>query len=636
LHFVFRFLIARRPAMTPPPRPHTRRFIPGQHTFFRLATAALVVAGLYWAKAVLIPVALAVLLAFALTPLSEWLERRRLGRVPSALLVSAVALSLLGGLVWVAGVQVRHLSDELPRHAPELTQKFGPVLHLMQKFEEFDTPAPPEPARPTSPAELALGKPPVETKPANEPVPVTVVPQKGSKALEWLPSVAGSAAEWLATALLVAVLTVFLLVQRESVRDRVLVLAGRRGLTATTRALEDASRRVSRYLLLQATTNATMGTVAGVGLWLIGVPYAPLWGLLTAALRFVPYVGVWVAALFPFALAAAVSPGWWPALGVLALYGVCDGTLANVVEPLLFGHGTGVSPLALLVAATFWAFLWGPVGLLLAVPLTVCLVVLGEHVTSLKFLKTVLGDEPQVDPSARYFHRVLSHEADEAAVLVSEQAAGRPLIEVYDEVLLPTLAEAKTERDSGALSATEEREFYRVTRDVLTGVLAAQRAEEGAASEPARPAVRVVACSTKGEADRLALTMLRDVARPAGCEVEVVPAGRLAATARERAQHGADVVVCIAAVSPGGLAQAAGLIKQVRARVKGVRVLVGRWGMTGERAAAERFLTEAGAAKVTWTLRETLAEVAPGGAPPKPAKSGPETPAKPGEVTVPA
>jgi predicted PurR-regulated permease PerM len=600
--------------------------VPGQRLFYRLATGVLIVAALYWAQSVLIPVALAVLLAFALSPLAGWLERRRLGRIPSSLLVTAVALSLLGGLAWVAVLQVRNLSEEIPKHGPELAAKFGPILHLARRLEP-----PAEPAKPdgTTPGDLD------PTAPRDKPVPVTVVKPEGASAMEWLPTVAMPAAQLLASALLVTVLTLFLLVQRESVRDRLLSLAGRRGLTTTTRALDDASHRVSRYLLLQLSTNASMGLITGLGLWAVGVPYPALWGLLTAALRFVPYIGIWVAALFPFALAVAVFPGWGPALAVFALYGAADGIMSNAVEPLVFGHGTGVSSLALLVAAAFWAFLWGPLGLLLAVPLTVCLVVLGEHFQSLKFLQTVLGDEPEVDPAARYFHRVLSHEADEAAVLVADQAAGRPLLEVYDQVLLPTLAQAKAERDRGDLSPQEEREFYRVTRDVLEGVLAPIRVEAGATDEPARPAVRVVACSTKGEADRLALAMLRDVARPEDCEVEIVPAARLVAAAQERARAGGGVV-CIAAVSPGGLAQAAGLVKQLRARVKGVRILVGRWGPTRDRASAEQFLTAAGAAKVTWTLRETLAEFAPGGAPPKPSPNAAETPAEPGKVTVPA
>jgi predicted PurR-regulated permease PerM len=586
---------------------------------------------LYWAKSVLIPVALAVLLSFALAPLAEWLERRGIGRTSGALVVSVMALSLLGGVGWMAVAQVRNLSDEIPKHTPDLKAKFAPVLHLVDRLDPSGLMTKTvEGDAPPSPGDLVPG----ENRPT--PVPVTVVRSKGIDALEWLPSLAAPVAESFASTLLVTVLTIFLLVQRESVRDRLLALAGRRGLTTTTRALEDAGRRVSKFLLLQASTNAAMGAITALGLWALGVPYAALWGVLTAALRFVPYIGIWVAALFPFALAVAVFPGWGPAVGVLVLYGVCDGTMSNAVEPFLFGRGTGVSSLALLVTAAFWAFLWGPIGLLLAVPLTVCLVVLGEHVPSLKFLKTLLGEEPEVDPAARYFHRVLSHEADEAAVLVNEQAAKRPLLEVYDEILLPTLAQAKAERDKGDLSPAEEREFYRVTRDVLDGVLATYRVETGATDEPARPAVRVFACATKGEADRLALGMLRDVARPTGCEVEVVPPARLVATAAEQARPGADVVMCIAVVSPGGLAQAAGLIKQAKARIKGVKVLVARWGSSGDKVETEQFLKTAGATKVTWTLRETLGEFAPGGAPPKEPKEKPDVEAESGRVTVPA
>jgi predicted PurR-regulated permease PerM len=620
-------------------RSSAHRAVPGQWAFYRLATAVLMVATLYWAKSVLIPVALAVLLAFALAPLAEWLERRGVGRVFGALAVSAVALGLLGGLGWVTVAQGRNLSDEVVKHTPDLKAKFAPVLHLLARLDPSGEATKREGEAASKPADLAAEAEPTDRSRAG-PVPVTVVRSSGMGALQWLPSVAAPAAESLASTLLVTVLTIFLLVQRESVRDRVLALAGRRGLTATTRALEDASRRVSKFLLLQASTNAAMGTLVALGLWALGVPYAGLWGVFTAALRFVPYIGIWVAALFPFALAVAVFPGWGPALGVLALYGVSDAVMSNAVEPLLFGRGTGVSSLALLVAAAFWAFLWGPIGLLLAVPLTVCLVVLGEHSESLKFLQVLLGDEPQVDPAARYFHRVLSREADEAAVLVSEQAAERPLLEVYDEVLLPTLAQAKTERDRGDLSAAEEREFYRVTRDVLDGVLAGYRVETGATDEPAKPEVRVIACATKGEADRLALGMLRDVARPAGCEVEVVAPAQLVTTAQEHARSSsAEVVVCVAAVSPGGLAQAAGLIKQVKARVKGAQVLVGRWGTSGDRAETEQFLKAAGATRVSWTLRETLDQFAPGGAPPKspkPTRGAPETPAGADKVTVPA
>jgi predicted PurR-regulated permease PerM len=615
-----------------PHRSSAPKAVPGQWAFYRLATAVLTVAALFWAKSVLIPVALAVLLSFALTPLAEWLERRGLGRTPGALLVWALGRALVGGLGGVAVSQLRTLPEEISEHTPDLKAKFAPALHLAARLDPSGMLGKTEEPAPAVPAELTPGVP----RPAQPPIPVTVVRPTGVDALEWLPSVAGPVAESFAATLLVTVLTIFLLVQRESVRDRMLALAGRRGLTATTRALEDARRRVSKFMLHQASTNATMGAITALGLWALGVPHPALWGVLTAALRFIPYIGIWVSALFPFALAVAIFPGWGHAFGVLALYGLSDAVMSNAVEPLLFGHGTGVSSLALLVAAAFWAFLWGPVGLLLAVPLTVCLVVLGEHSQSLKFFQVLLGDEPQVDPAARYFHRVLSRDADEAAVLVNEQAAQRQLLDVYDEMLVPTLAQAKGERDRGDLSPAEEREFYRVTREVLDGVLFTVRADTGATDEPARPAVRVIGCATKGEADRLVLGMLRDVARTTGCEIEVVAPAQLTTTAVKRAQRDKDLVVCIATVAPGGLAQAAGLIKQVKARVKGATVLVARCGASADRADAEQFLKAAGATKVTWNLRETLNAFAPGGAPAKAPKGVPEKPAEPNAVTVPA
>ena len=623
--------------MPPPSRPPVVRPVPGQRTFYRLAAILMVVGLLYWAKSILIPIALAVLLAFALSPLAVWLERRGLGRAAGSLLVSVAALGLLGGLGYVAVSQGRQLAVdfEKPEYEANLRDKFGPVLGLVDRLEHLGA------AAGADPVEKPGGQPartdtPVPGQPVggSAPVPVTVVPPKGAKALEWLPSLALPAAEGLATALLVAVLTIFLLIQREGMRDRLLALAGRRQLTTTTRALEDAGRRVSRFLLLQACTNAAMGLVVCVGLYLAGVPYAALWGLLTAALRFVPYVGIWLSALFPLTLALAHFPGWTPALLVLAVYAGFDLVLTNVIEPLLFGHGTGVSAVALLVAAAFWAFLWGPVGLLLAVPLTVCLVVLGEHIPSLTFLRTMLGEEAQVDPAARFFHRVLSRQPDEAALLVGEQAVGRPLLDVYDDVILPAVAQAKTERDQGDLSADDEREFYRTARQVMNGVLAGTRVDAGAADTPTGGA-RAVGCSTKGEADRLALYMLRDVARPAGCEVELVPAAKLVEAVAARVGRGEDVSACIGAVSPGGLAQAAGLCKELRRRFPKLEVVVGRWGVTEDRAGTEKFLADAGASAVTWQLRETVAAVAPA-APPKEEPAGPATPAQPGQVSVPA
>ncbi|MDB5313412.1 MAG: hypothetical protein JWO38_7614 [Gemmataceae bacterium] len=624
-----------------PAHPLVGRPVPGQRTFYRLGAILLVVGVLFWAKAVFIPLALAILLTFALSPVAGWLERHGLGRVPSCLLVSGAALGLVAGLGWVAGTQIRELARDVEEknYTENMRRKFQPVLALLDRVDHLgtagaDVPGPivppgGQPADPNAPpGQLTDG--------ARAPVPVVVIKPKTTEALAWVPSLAGPVVEGLAASLLVTVLTIFMLIQRESVRDRLLALAGRRQLTTTTRALDDAARRVSRYLLLQASTNAAMGLILGVGLYLIGIPYPALWGLLTAALRFIPYIGIWLSALFPIALAVAVFPGWTQVLVVLALYAGSDLLMTNVIEPLLFGRGTGVSSLALLIAATFWAFLWGPVGLLLAVPLTVCLVVLGEHIPSLKFLHTLLGDEASVDPTARYFHRVLSGQSDEAALLVGEQAAARPLPEVYDGVILPAVAQAKAERDRGDITPDEERTFYRVTRGLMGGVLAGPRAE--AAEKPGGPTARVVACSVRGEADRIALAMFRDLVPAIGGEIEIVPASQFVDMVRDRAGRGEKVVACVGTVSPGGLAQAGGLCRQIRARCPGVGVVVGRWGMSEDKAGTEQFLTAAGASRVTWTLRETLAALAPDAAPAvrTAAPDRAAAPAEPGQVTVPA
>jgi predicted PurR-regulated permease PerM len=570
--------------------------VSGEKAFYRLAVILMLVGVLYWAETVLLPLALAVLFAFALTPVAQWLERQRIGRVLAALLSTAAAIALIAVVLGVAERQAERLALDLRGEAYQknIVGKLDPILELVHRLDRLADTVSPEP--PPKPAD----EPPKLTDP---PTPV-IIKQPGASVIGWVPSLVRPLAEVVTTLLLVAVLTVFMLVQRETTRDRLIGLARRRQLAMTTRALDAAAHRVGRFLLLQAGTNTVMGLIVGVGLSLIGVPYAALWGLLTAALRFLPYVGIFLAALFPFGLALAVFPNWWPAVLVLALFGGFDLVMTNVVEPLLFGHGTGVSSLALILAAMFWAFLWGPIGLLLAVPMTVCLVVLGEHVSSLAFLRTLLGDAPAVDPAALFFHRAVARDYDGVAVLIGDQA-DTPLAEVYDRVLLPALTQAKAERNRGDLEAAEERRVYRAAWAVLDGALAARRPGKAAAG----PAV--VGCAAPGEADRIALEMLRDLVALAGCQLVVVPADKLPAEVESRVRNDVPVLVYVAALAPGGLSEAARMCEQVHVRCPDVRVVVGRWGSESESAATEKFLRSVGVALVTWTLVETLREVTP-------------------------
>ncbi|QJW93292.1 AI-2E family transporter [Frigoriglobus tundricola] len=586
------------------PKPVSVRPLPvaGEKAFYRLAVILMIVGVLYWAQTVILPLALAVLFAFALTPVADWMERRKFGRVPAALLSTAAVIALIVGVLTIAERQTEQLVNDLRGdvYRENVTRKLDPILDLINRLDKVESQVTPAP-QPKPP-----GEPP---KPSDPPTPV-VLKQPGPGIIGWLPSLARPVAEVAATLLLVAVLTVFMLVQRETTRDRVIGLARRRQLAMTTRALDDAAHRVGRFLLLQAATNAVMGLIVGVGLGLIGVPYPALWGMLTAALRFLPYVGIWLSALFPFCLALAVYPGWGPALLVLALYGGFDLVMTNAVEPLLFGHGTGVSSMALVLAAVFWAFLWGPVGLLLAVPLTVCLVVLGEHVPSLSFLRTLLGDAPAVDPGALFFHRALVGDYDGAAVLIGEQS-GTPLVEVYGQVLLPALVQAKMERERGNLDTDEERRVYRAARAVLSGVLATRRPTESGADAAKGAGPVVIGCAAHGLPDQVAVGMLRDLVVGAGGEMVVVPSTKLAAEVASRVQAGRVVTVCIATIAPGGLSRAARLCEQVRAGKTGSRVVVGRWGFEPDENAAEKFLKSSGASLLTRTLAETLHEVAP-------------------------
>jgi hypothetical protein len=408
--------------------------------------------------------------------------------------------------------------------------------------------------------------------------------------------------EVLANTLLVLVLTTFFLAQRESLRDRLLGLVGRTRLTGTTRALEDAGKRVGQYLLLQLGTNAGVGLGVAVGLWFMGVPYAPLWGMLTTLLRFLPYVGIWASALGPLVLSVALSPGWGQPMLILGYYVALDLVVSNAVEPLLFSHGTGVSSVALLVAAVFWAWLWGPVGLLLATPLTVCLVVLGKHIPSLKFLGLLLGDESTLDPAARYYYRLLARDYDEVALLLKEYAEGRTADDVYDDVILPALAQTKTDREQRDLSAEEEEAVYEAT-----GEMVAMISRHPTAPVPKAPSLRVIGCAVKGRADVLALDMLRDALAPAGAEVAVVTPDRLLDEVEKEGRSRPTVAVCLTALSPGGLSQSGDLCKRLKERFPGVRITVARWGQGRDTDQTAEYLGASGADVIGWSLKEVKA-----------------------------
>jgi predicted PurR-regulated permease PerM len=584
------------------------KLTPMQRAYYTIGTLLLITAILFWGKVVLVPLALAILLAFVLTPLVSWLEGHRLHRALAVTLSALLACAVLVGIVTITGVEVGHLADTMKQANTQkiLAEKVGPIAQVFDELQKT-----------------------LEQFGQTDKNVTRIIAESPRSPMHWLPTLAGSVIEMAAQVFLVVVLTVFMLFQRENLRDRVIRLIGRRYLTSTTKAMSDAAERVSSYLLLQLGTNAAMGACVAIGLYLIGVPYAALWGVLVLTLRFVPYAGIWVAAALPFALSIAISPTWAEPLLVLGLYLGLELVVANFVEPLVFGHGTGVSALALLVAAAFWAALWGPIGLLLAAPLTVCLIVMGKHVPGLKFLEVLLSDAPALGPAARYYQRLLAGDRDEANLLIEEHMRDHPPEAVPDEVLLPALVRAQSDRSAGEITSEEEKFIFEATGELLDDFLAhvgpvnleaggEKPPSVGGREGPDRLDVRVVGCPARDEADRLALRMLEQVLQPLGADVEVVPPRVLLGEARGAEPRRPPDVIVIADLPPGGLTEARQLCRRLRARYPEARILVGRWGEPDDVEGAREHLKAAGADAVAVSLLETrrqLLELTPGNEP---------------------
>jgi predicted PurR-regulated permease PerM len=414
--------------------------------------AGVLVAALYFGREVLMPIALAVLMSFVLAPLVALLQRVRVPRVVAVFLVVIAAFSAVFSLGGLMASQINQLATDLPRYQSTLSDKIhglrgaaagtgtleraSEVLHSLR--QELDRPKlDPQTARPLGDAA------PIK------PIPVEVH-QPDPGALQTLTALITPLIHPMATTGIVVVFVIFILVQQQDLRNRLVRLAGSHDLQRTTAAMDDAGKRLSRLFLTQLMLNAGFGIVIGTGLWFIGVPSAPLWGILAMILRFVPYVGAIIAAIFPLVLAAAVGPGWSMVLWTAALFVIVEPIIGHGIEPLLYGQSSGLSPVAVVASATFWTWIWGPIGLVLATPLTICLVVLGRHVDRLRFLYVLLGDQPALTPAQVVYQRMLAGDPVEATEQAQKFLKEKPLIEYYDEVLMGglKLAQSDAERDS--------------------------------------------------------------------------------------------------------------------------------------------------------------------------------------------
>ncbi len=557
-----------------------------------LASTVVVVAALYMAKSLLVPLTLAVLLSFLLMPVCDWLERGKLGRIPAVLVTVSLCFTMLGIVAWIAVVQMTHLAPKIPEYQNNIQVKLSSVNEYAAAALSKLTKNVPEVGKNLSRPEQTA-----EPKGTSElPFSVRVLSSPMSP-LQVFGGMFGTLLETLGTIGIVIVLVVFFLIRSEDLRDRFIHLVGKGHVTVTTQMLEDANARVRRYLSMLFLVNVTFGISVGIGLYLIGVPSAPLWGILAAALRFIPYVGPWIAAAMPVALSMAISTGWVSPLLTAGLFVVLELFNYNILEPWLYGKHTGVSAVAILVAAVFWLWLWGPIGLLLATPLTVCLLVIGKHVPQLSFLNVLLGNEPVFEPKKRIYQRLVAGDQEEADELLEDLLEHSPLVEVYDTVLIPALALAETHWRRGEFNDGKHKFMMESLREMIqdrierqqefqaqerSATLQEANAGSGLVDEIESPRFCIFSLPARSEADEIAAMMLAQVLETRNCIVQAVSIASLASDMIDLVEQRKADVVCVSATPPGAMMHARYLCKQLRRRFPKVKLVVGLWDMQGD------------------------------------------------------
>jgi predicted PurR-regulated permease PerM len=584
-----------------------------------LIAFVLAIGALYFGRQILIPLALGLVFSFLLTPFVTQLERLRLGRVAAMLIVLVFYFALVGTLSWgVAGQLVEvmaHVSDYKDNLDAKIyslhAQKDGNLSKATATVKELNK------ELAAVPAQIAANQPQhlqPKSSVAIRPIPVQVATPP-SNILQDLRALLGPLAGVVETAIIVIIFTVFMLLKREDLRNRAIRLAGRGQLSVMTQALDDAGRRLSRYLLLQFVVNAGYGLLFGAGLYFIGVPHAFLWGVLAALLRFVPYIGTLAAAAFPILLSLAVFPGWRQAGLAFGLFVVLEVLISNFVEPTLYGVHTGISSLAILVAAIFWTSLWGPVGLILSTPLTVCLVVLGRYVPQLNFLEVVLGDEPVLTPGQRFYQRLLATDEDEAREIAVGHLKDNSLESVYDSILVPALRLAEQDYHVNGLDDDIRRFVLRSTREIVEEL--GDQVENGESPEAKKPvnllhdrsANKIIGCvPSRAGADDLIVLMLTQLLRHAGYEAHQMKAETDADIDPAAAEHEYSIV-CVSSLLPFAIAQTRALCRRVHASRPGVQVIVGLWDFEGGPEKGRERLGAVCPAVVTTTLSDALNQI---------------------------
>ncbi|HUE65889.1 MAG TPA: AI-2E family transporter [Rhizomicrobium sp.] len=597
---------------TTPPRPVAATPDTLTPKFMMAVIAGVVVSGIYFGRPVLIPLALAVLTSFALAPLVTLFKKLRLGNVGAvtiSLLLAVVIVSLLGLFM---GSQLAKLAADLPHYQTNLTQKIHSVMGTAERNDTISR------LNKTidSLAEQITGGNRVagdETQPnAIKPIPVVVA---RTSVAPWTvaQTVLGPLLEPLGLAALVFVFMGFILLQKDDLRDRLVRLAGSRDMQRTTVALDEAANRLSRYLFLQTCINTCFGLMIGLGLWLIGIPNAGLWALMSMLLRFVPYVGVPLAFLFPFTLALAVDPGWSKMVWVMALYGSLEPTIGQMIEPVVYGRSMGLSAVAVVVAAVFWTWLWGPVGLLLSTPLTMCFVVFSRHIEGLKFLDVMLGDQPPLRFEESLYLRMLADEPDDAANEAEDFLRSNSLSAYYDEVAARALMLAQSDVNRGVLDPLRQTRI----RDAIKGLIVnlSERKEDDAShadlpeSWRDAPLEPVMCVAGRGPLDEAAALLLVDMLGKYGVGSRVVSSDETSATQIRELNCIGVQLTCVSYLEPGTFKNARYQVRRLRKRMPGVPVMALFWGLSGDNS---RYLDGIEATEcdiVTTGLKETVQHI---------------------------
>ena len=593
-----------------------------------LALTSFVIATLYFARDLFIPLALASLLTFLLSPLVVRIERW-LGRIAAVLFVVVTIFAATGAAGWVLTRQLVDLATKLPDYKENIRTKLrsiklpsgGVFTKISETVEELKKDLPGA-QMPTPEAVPAARAPTTSVALPSSPAPSPV--QAGEtfrvNPVDLAQNLLAPLVGPLGTAALVLLLVIFMLLRREDLRRRLIRLIGKGRISSATQAMDDAGARVFRYLFMQLVVNVSYGIPVAIGLYFIGVPNAVLWGACAAVLRFIPYLGPWIAAAIPVALSLAVSPSWTMPFLTIGLFVLLELLSNNVMEPWLYGTSTGVTPIALIIAAVFWTWLWGPVGLILSTPLTVCLVVMGRHVPSLSFLSVLLSDEEALTPAEDFYHRLLTVDEQDELEFVESYLKANSLAALYDSVFVPVII--ATERDhrlellDDKQRSVVEQSLRDIIEDLDTVPQVVLKIDANGAESQETPShngavpFRVLCLPARADRDELAGAMLTQLLQQQGFAAQNGQAKLAASELLDLVEKSNVNAACISVVSPSTVIHARYLCMKLRARFPQLEIVIGLWDMTQGVAEAARRLRDSGADEVVTAIGDAVLQFA--------------------------